>query len=84
MYPDIDIVLEAGLGTIYINAKGDIDSEKIDSEFSGKSITNENGIDTYTNIFDESKVLRGMEDLRTSRSYLTEDAQNVKENYKAV
>ena len=84
MYPDIDIVLEAGLGTIYVNAKGDIESDKIDSEISGKSVTSQSGIDTYTNTFDESKVLRGIEDLRTSRSSLTKDAQNVKENYNAV
>lgn len=84
MYPDIDIVLEAGLGTIYVNAKGDIESDKTDSEISGKSVTSQSGIDTYTNTFDESKVLRGIEDLRTSRSSLTKDAQNVKENYNAI
>ena len=84
LYPDIDIILEGGLGTIYINAKGDLEDDMTNSEANGKSATSEQGNDTYSNIFDENKILRGIEDLRTSRSALTKDAQNVKENYNAV
>ena len=69
LYPDIDIVLESGLGTIYINAKGDLD---------------ENGETKSAEAFDETKVLKGLEDLRTSRTTISDLAQNVKENYVAV
>ena len=84
MYPDVDIILEAGLGTIYINAKGDINDDKTNSEVSGRSITNTYGVDTYSNLFDESKILLGIEDLRTARTSLTKYAQNVKENYTSL
>jgi hypothetical protein len=69
LYPDIDIVLESGLGTIYINAKGDLD---------------EDGNTKSAETFDETTVLKGLEDLRTGRTTISDLAQNVKENYVAV
>jgi hypothetical protein len=69
LYPDIDIVLESGLGTVYINAKGDM---------------REDGEPTQGGLFDEAFVLKGLEDLRTGRSTISDLAQNVKENYLAV
>ena len=69
MYPDIDLVLESGLGTVYINAKGDLD---------------ENGETTAAGSFDDAVVLKGLEDLRTGRNTVSDLGQNVKENYNAV
>ena len=69
LYPDIDIVLESGLGTVYINAKGDM---------------REDGEPTQGGLFDEATVLKGLEDLRTGRTTISDLGQNVKENYLAV
>jgi hypothetical protein len=84
LYPDIDIILESGLGTIYVNSKGDTSDYKLADEERENGIHDELGEATNNNIFDETVVLQGIEDLRTSRTSLSEDAQNVKENYNAV
>lgn len=84
LYPDIDIILESGLGTIYMNAKGDSSSYKVSAENRGTAVLSEKGEATNSNVFDENIVLQGVEDLRTSRTSLSEDATEVKENYNAV
>ena len=84
LYPDIDIILESGLGTIYVNSMGDKSDYKLTSEDRETGTHSEQGEATNNNIFDETVVLNGIEDLRTSRTSISEDAQHVKENYNAV
>lgn len=79
-YPDIDILVEGGLGTIYAyaNAK-ELISEGSDSIL----IANED--DKSTNrTFVEDAILQGIEDLRTARTSITEDAEDVVQSYLAV
>lgn len=86
-YPDIDIIVEGGLGTIYAysnNAANTISegtSSLIYLEDNG-TINNEQGANN--NVFNEDAILQGIEDLRTSRTSLTEDAQNLVDDYIAV
>ena len=84
LYPDIDIILESGLGTIYMNAQGDSSSYKVSAEDRESGVLSEKGEATNSNVFDENIVLQGVEDLRTSRTSLSEDATTVKTNYNAV
>lgn len=79
-YPDIDIVLEAGLGTIYSYSKGGevvsesgADSLFADEAGNGKSISGEES--NKETVFDETIVLTGIEDLRTGRSSISDEAQ---------
>ena len=88
-YPDIDIILEGGLGTIYVNSMSEVVSSETSGTYSLLSETGDNAIDgegdrDVYNLFDETKILQGMEDLRTGRTSLSEDAQEVVENYRAV
>lgn len=86
-YPDIDLVLDAGLSTIYAysNAKTII-SEGSTSIFN----TETNGVggtteqNTNENVFIEDAILQGIEDMRTSRSVITEDADLVIQDYMSV
>ena len=87
-YPDIDIVLEAGLGTIYMYSSDNTISSESGSGFTLTSEDNNYGIKTEDNnrssIFEESLILQGIEDMRTGRSSLSTDAQNVIEDYRAI
>ena len=87
-YPDIDLLVEGGLGTIFINSNGNdfsgesaartlIVSEDTKQPTDGEQSTKELS-------FDESVILTGIEDMRTSRTSLSEDAQDVLEDYLAV
>lgn len=89
-YPDIDIVLEAGLGTVYMYSK----TENVVSESAGAgvfldertgdtSIFGEEDGDREA-VFDENVIIQGIEDLRTGRTSLSDDAQDAVENYRAV
>lgn len=79
-YPDIDIIVEGGLSTVYAysNAKTLI-SEGSTSIFINES----NGVGSNAeqnkneNIFMEDAILQGIEDMRTSRAVITEDAELV-------
>lgn len=86
-YPDIDIIVDAGLSTIYAYSN----AKTLISEGSGtifNSETNNNGANTEKNvnenIFAEDALLQGIEDMRTSRSVLTEDADTVIQDYMSV
>jgi hypothetical protein len=75
-YPDIDIVLESGLGTIAMNtctaslaAEAGAKSRILD-ESTTKTINGEDN--NKHEIFDETVVLQGVEDMRTGRSSLSE------------
>lgn len=87
-YPDIDLVLEGGLGTIFMNSNGnDFSGEYasrnlIVSEERNEEMPDNQSIKEY--IFDESVILTGVEDMRTSRSSLSDEAQSVLEDYLAV
>lgn len=90
-YTKIDIIPEAGLGTIYVYSNspvivgeatnyGAFDVEE--GEGDGTL-----GDDDATNpklLFDASLILKGIEDLRSGRSSLTEEASEVIEDYLAV
>ena len=86
-YPDIDILVEAGLSTIYAysNAKTFV-SEGSSSIFN----TETNGVggnteqNTNENVFKEDSILQGIEDMRTSRSVITEDAELVIQDWMSV
>lgn len=85
-YPDIDLILEGGLGTIYTYSK----SSLIGSEGTGGfSLLSEDGetIADETNtkgLFDENSLVQGIEDLRTSRTSLSDEANDFVDNYRAV
>jgi hypothetical protein len=92
-YPDIDIIVEGGLGTIFAYSNN---ANNIISEGSSSLLFTENTSDTETdntvngeqksntNIFNEDAILQGIEDLRTSRSAITDEAQKVVEDYMDV
>ena len=88
-YPDIDIVLESGLGTVYAySCGGELASESATStnkliidEDNGQPISGEQ---TKQTTFKEDIVLAGVEDLRTGRTSLSDQAQQFVQNYKAV
>lgn len=81
-YPDIDIIPEGGLGTIYAYSNT---SEKIDN---GSMLTADDGsqvsVGGRATTFDDTILLQGVEDLRTGRSSYSELAQDVIDNYLAV
>ena len=87
VYPDIDLVLEGGLGTVYAYSNN---PKMLISEGSSSVIHLEDGDPTdgdngeNNNIFNDDAILQGIEDLRTSRSSLTADAQKVIDDYMAV
>ena len=87
-YPDIDIVLESGLGTVYVNSSdNEISSESaydtlLIDEANNTPISGEGN--SRSNVFDENIILTGVEDLRTGRSSLSDEAQKVIEDYRAV
>ena len=87
-YPDIDLLVEGGLGTIFMNSNGHEMSGEYASrtlvayEANGKPVTDE---DSKKEIeFDENVILIGVEDMRTSRSSLSDDAVDVMTDYLAV
>ena len=86
-YPDIDIIVEGGLSTVYAysNAKTII-SEGSTSIFNNEN-SGEGGLNEQNeneNAFIEDRILQGIEDLRTSRSVVTEDAELVIQDYMSV
>ena len=87
-YPDIDLLVEGGLGTIFMNSNG----HEMSGEFASRTIieaeqdpdpTNPEGKKVELG-FDETVILTGVEDMRTSRSSLSEDAEEVISSYQAV
>lgn len=86
-YPDIDIVIEGGLGTIYQYTKNgsvaaDSQEETYIIDEKGNKITNEDSL--LPAYFDESTIVNGIEDMRTSRSSLSDIAQDSLQNYLSV
>ncbi len=86
-YPDLDIIVEGGLGTIYAysnNASNAIaeGSQSLIAGEDSSALDNDNGANKST--FSADMILQGVEDLRTSRSTITEDAQKIIEDYTAV
>lgn len=65
IYPDLDIVLEGGLGTVYAYANLN-DSAETEGEFT------------------DAVAYAPIEDLRTGRNTITEDAESVKQDYMDV
>ena len=90
-YTKIDIIPEAGLGTIYVYSKSpvivgeatDYDSFEAEDGEGGGSIGDDDSTISKL-LFDPSIILKGVEDLRTGRSSLTDEASEVIENYLAV
>ena len=98
-YPDVDIVCEAGLGTIYTYAS--VDTDEIISSLDGvierwKGSSGEYDVDysagdkpvdgdeRIARNFVDTLVLQGVEDLRTGQSNLNEYATTVKDYYMSV
>lgn len=87
VYPDIDLILEGGLGTVYTYSNN---PQMLISEGSSSVIHLEDGNPTNAdsglngNIFNDDAILQGIEDLRTSRTSLTAEAQKVIDDYMAV
>ena len=80
-YPDIDIVCEGGLSTVYTYANAKVlVSEGSDSLIEGMGAEG----DTRPLVFNDDAILQGIEDLRTSRSSLTEEATDVLDDYMSV
>lgn len=89
-YPDCDIVVDGGLSTIYPYANGnkiignesDLLNELPDVEnwFSGEDDETLQKQKPYV----DTVILQGIEDMRTGKATLTEDAQSVIEDWKAV
>lgn len=89
-YPDIDIILEGGLGTIYAysNAGKNVISEGLPTLIFDEEDDDANTMDieqsANKNTFNEDAILQGIEDLRTSRTTLTDEAEAVIQDYTAV
>lgn len=86
-YPDLDLIVEGGLGTIYAysNNKDILVSDGEPTVISAeRNIPLGGELNKNPNSFDASLILQGVEDLRTGRSIVTEDAQQVVEDYIAV
>lgn len=87
---DVDLVLEGGMGTIYVGAmdaayqayaaaenSDELPDNLTDEETAGKYIEDKT-------IFDDSKIIAGVDHLRTSRTSLTSEAEQIITNFKAV
>lgn len=90
-YTKIDIIPEAGLGTIYVYSNGNViagestDTNTLISEpSSGETELGEDDATLNKMLFDSSIVLQGIEDLRTGRSSLSEQASKVVDDYLSV
>lgn len=92
-YTKIDIIPEAGLGTIYVYSNGNaiagetsnyvlIDSE--DGDEDGGTTMGDDDSTLTKLLFDSTITLQGIEDLRTGRSSLSEEANKVVLDYLAV
>lgn len=91
-YPDCDIVVDGGLTTIYAYSNGGEvigDSTDLvtalDEEFGDNTLTEESDatLNKQTQ-FNDQIILRGIEDMRTGRASLSEHAEAVIEDWKAV
>lgn len=81
-YPDIDIICEGGLGTIYVYSNA---THIINNEGANTALVADDDLDTtLANHFDDTLILAGIEDLRTGRTSYSEEAQAVVEDYLAV
>ena len=88
-YPDVDILVEGGLGTIYMSTKNEIANDGTQNNSSIFSENTRSGALSGENselpaVFDETIILQGIEDMRSSRSSLSGDAESVIQNYLAV
>lgn len=79
-YPDIDILVEGGLGTIYAYAN----AKELISEGSDSILIASEDDKSTNRTFVEDAILQGIEDLRTARTSITEDAEDVIQSYLAV
>lgn len=86
-YPDCDLIPDCGLSTIYAYSNGNaLVGESIQqlpdiaNQFSGED---DESLQKQTNFVD-TIILQGIEDMRTGRATLTEDAEKVIEDWKAV
>lgn len=79
-YPDIDILVEGGLGTIYAYAN----AKELISEGSDSILIANEDDKSNNRTFVEDAILQGIEDLRTARTSITEDAEGVVQSYLAV
>ena len=81
-YPDIDIIVEGGLGTIYAYSNN---ADSLISEGSTSLMGDVHGeCKGNEHTFTADAILQGIEDLRTARSSLTEDAEKVVQDYISV
>lgn len=89
-YPDIDIICEGGLSTVYVYSNT---SDILNEANTALNTVAEGGLtsgavsedsDGRGRNFDDTLILNGIEDLRTGRSSYSEYAQNVVEDYMAV
>lgn len=79
-YPDIDILVEGGLGTVYAYAN----AKELISEGSDSILIASEDDKSANRTFIEDAILQGIEDLRTARTSITEDAEDVVQSYLAV
>jgi hypothetical protein len=75
-YPDIDILVEGGLGTVYTYSSN---SDKLITENNAATFVLEKP--ESKDEFNPSLILQGIEDLRTSRSTITIEAEHVISSY---
>ena len=88
-YPDVDILVEGGLGTIYMYTKNETINDGSQNNSSIWGENTRNGVLSGENselpsVFDENIILQGIEDMRSSRSSLSDDAESALQNYLAV
>lgn len=75
-YPDIDIIVDGGLSTIYAYSNNALSDYVISNKIEDNNIVK--------GIFKEDILLQGVEDLRTSRSSITNLAELIRSDYLEV
>lgn len=86
-FPDIDIVVDGGLSTIYAYSNGNPavgDTSELMTDVTGTEAAADEADFSHQTNFLDTLTLEGIEDLRTGKSQLNETAEAVKQDWNAV
>lgn len=87
---DINIIVEAGLGSVYVSTNKNrlfnesLQPAQIKAENGKQVLGMEQAYSYIGDSYDDTLILDGIEDLRSGRSALTQDAQNIIDDYLSI